>query len=218
MKFQNQCAATRHIKSGRPESNQGPSDCCRFLQSDALPTELQPGLFVRIHLPNKNAIQMLIKCDSLCGACMVYKKLRQFALFRLAVSLVECHKSTTRTLLALYMAACFATAAYCGQLVPSPPQEMGQAPYVFIFNTSSRILFAWQTSGQQHNSRSTLIPEISASNRLFRKRARWHAGWFTRIATIIANSILPAAALHLPDGRQRCGGFEFRNTCNAIGG
>ena len=98
------------------------------------------------------------------------------------------------------------------------PQEMGQAPYVFIVNTSSRILFAWQTSGQQHNSRSILIPEISASNRLFRKRGRWHAGWFTRIATIIANSILPAAALHLPDGRQRCGGFEFRNTCSAIGG
>ena len=27
-------------KSGHPESNQGPSDCCRRLQSDALPTEL----------------------------------------------------------------------------------------------------------------------------------------------------------------------------------
>jgi hypothetical protein len=26
--------------SGHPESNQGPSDCCRRLQSDALPTEL----------------------------------------------------------------------------------------------------------------------------------------------------------------------------------
>ena len=26
--------------SGHPESNQGPSDCCRTLQSDALPTEL----------------------------------------------------------------------------------------------------------------------------------------------------------------------------------
>ena len=161
---------------------------------------------------------MLIKYDSLCGACMVYKKLRQFALFRLAVSLVECHKSTTRTLLALYMAAYFATAAYFGQLVPSPPQEMEQAPYVFIVNTSSRILFAWQTSGQHHNSRSSLIPEMSASNGLFRKRARWHAGWFTRIAIISASSIRPAAALHPPGGRQRCEGFEFRNTCNAIGG
>ena len=27
-------------KSGHPESNQGPSDCCSTLQSDALPTEL----------------------------------------------------------------------------------------------------------------------------------------------------------------------------------
>ena len=27
-------------KSGHPESNQGPSDCCNTLQSDALPTEL----------------------------------------------------------------------------------------------------------------------------------------------------------------------------------
>ncbi len=27
-------------KSGHPESNQGPSDCCSILQSDALPTEL----------------------------------------------------------------------------------------------------------------------------------------------------------------------------------
>ena len=27
-------------KSGHPESNQGPSDCCNDLQSDALPTEL----------------------------------------------------------------------------------------------------------------------------------------------------------------------------------
>ena len=27
-------------KSGHPESNQGPSDCCSALQSDALPTEL----------------------------------------------------------------------------------------------------------------------------------------------------------------------------------
>ena len=27
-------------KSGHPESNQGPSDCCSDLQSDALPTEL----------------------------------------------------------------------------------------------------------------------------------------------------------------------------------
>lgn len=33
--------AARHLaKSGHPESNQGPSDCCRSLQSDALPTEL----------------------------------------------------------------------------------------------------------------------------------------------------------------------------------
>eukprot|EP00973_Karenia_brevis_P055349 7696169-Karenia_brevis.AAC.1 len=31
--------ATR-IKSGHPESNQGPSDYCSDLQSDALPTEL----------------------------------------------------------------------------------------------------------------------------------------------------------------------------------
>ena len=30
---------TKNI-SGHPESNQGPSDCCRDLQSDALPTEL----------------------------------------------------------------------------------------------------------------------------------------------------------------------------------
>ena len=29
-------------KSGHPESNQGPSDCCMNLQSDALPTELWP--------------------------------------------------------------------------------------------------------------------------------------------------------------------------------
>ena len=29
-------------KSGDPESNQGPSDGCRSLQSDALPTELSP--------------------------------------------------------------------------------------------------------------------------------------------------------------------------------
>ena len=28
------------MKSGHPESNQGPSDCCMNLQSDALPTEL----------------------------------------------------------------------------------------------------------------------------------------------------------------------------------
>ena len=27
-------------RSGHPESNQGPSDCCKSLQSDALPTEL----------------------------------------------------------------------------------------------------------------------------------------------------------------------------------
>ena len=27
-------------QSGHPESNQGPSDCCSDLQSDALPTEL----------------------------------------------------------------------------------------------------------------------------------------------------------------------------------
>jgi len=26
--------------SGHPESNQGPSDSCKLLQSDALPTEL----------------------------------------------------------------------------------------------------------------------------------------------------------------------------------
>ena len=30
----------RAIKSGHPESNQGPSDYCKNLQSDALPTEL----------------------------------------------------------------------------------------------------------------------------------------------------------------------------------
>lgn len=30
-------------KSGHPESNQGPSDCCSDLQSDALPTELSPA-------------------------------------------------------------------------------------------------------------------------------------------------------------------------------
>ena len=30
-------------KSGHPESNQGPSDCCKFLQSDALPAELWPA-------------------------------------------------------------------------------------------------------------------------------------------------------------------------------
>ena len=35
--------STRQIlkdQSGHPESNQGPSDCCSTLQSDALPTEL----------------------------------------------------------------------------------------------------------------------------------------------------------------------------------
>ena len=31
---------TRGEKSVHPESNQGPSDCCSILQSDALPTEL----------------------------------------------------------------------------------------------------------------------------------------------------------------------------------
>ena len=31
-------------KSGDPESNQGPSDFCKLLQSDALPTELSPVL------------------------------------------------------------------------------------------------------------------------------------------------------------------------------
>ena len=31
---------TQHAKSGHPESNQGPSDYCVFLQSDALPAEL----------------------------------------------------------------------------------------------------------------------------------------------------------------------------------
>ena len=29
-----------YAKSVHPESNQGPSDCCNILQSDALPTEL----------------------------------------------------------------------------------------------------------------------------------------------------------------------------------
>ena len=33
--------------SGDPESNQGPSDICTILQSDALPTELSPVLAVR---------------------------------------------------------------------------------------------------------------------------------------------------------------------------
>ena len=37
-------------KSGDPESNQGPSDCCRCLQSDALPTELSPACLLRIAL------------------------------------------------------------------------------------------------------------------------------------------------------------------------
>ena len=73
-----QCAATDHKKSGRPESNQGPSDCCRFLQSDALPTELQPGLSVRIHLPNNNTTQMLVQEDALCGACMFYEQYGNF--------------------------------------------------------------------------------------------------------------------------------------------
>ena len=161
---------------------------------------------------------MPVKEDSLCGACMVYKNIRQLALYRLAVGLVESYKSTTRTLLVLYMAAYFATAAYCGQLVPSQPQEMGQAPHVLKANTSFRILFAWQTSGQQHNSRSILIPEISASKGLLRRRARWLAGWFTRIAIIIASSIRRGVALHPPDGRQRRGGFGFRKTCNTTGG
>ena len=38
------CSAPRHdarnARSGHPESNQGQSDGCKFLQSDALPTEL----------------------------------------------------------------------------------------------------------------------------------------------------------------------------------
>ena len=33
-------AQSKIEKSGHPESNQGPSDCCSTLQSDALPTEL----------------------------------------------------------------------------------------------------------------------------------------------------------------------------------
>ena len=33
-------ASSMEIKSGHPESNQGPSDLCNNLQSDALPTEL----------------------------------------------------------------------------------------------------------------------------------------------------------------------------------
>jgi hypothetical protein len=33
-------ASTPQKMSGRPESNQGPSDRCKVLQSDALPTEL----------------------------------------------------------------------------------------------------------------------------------------------------------------------------------
>ena len=40
-------ARQRGIKtqtSGHPESNQGPSDCCKCLQSDALPTELCPEM------------------------------------------------------------------------------------------------------------------------------------------------------------------------------
>ena len=36
----NCCGAEKVKKSGHPESNQGPSDCCSTLQSDALPTEL----------------------------------------------------------------------------------------------------------------------------------------------------------------------------------
>ena len=34
------CLDASSAKSGHPESNQGPSDCCMNLQSDALPTEL----------------------------------------------------------------------------------------------------------------------------------------------------------------------------------
>ena len=37
------CMQIRSSESGDPESSQGPSDCCKYLQSDALPTELSPG-------------------------------------------------------------------------------------------------------------------------------------------------------------------------------
>ena len=40
------CMQIRSSESGDPESSQGQSDCCKYLQSDALPTELSPGWHV----------------------------------------------------------------------------------------------------------------------------------------------------------------------------
>ena len=37
-------------QSGHPESNQGPSDRCKSLQSDALPTELWPARLLDLHV------------------------------------------------------------------------------------------------------------------------------------------------------------------------
>ena len=40
------CMQIRSSESGDTESSQGPSDCCKYIQSDALPTELSPGWHV----------------------------------------------------------------------------------------------------------------------------------------------------------------------------
>ena len=43
-------ASTTQKMSGHPESNRGPSDHCKVLQSDALPTELYPACPWKIEL------------------------------------------------------------------------------------------------------------------------------------------------------------------------
>ena len=45
------------LPSGHPESNQGPSDICKCLQSDALPTELQPVQQHECSMVNPHALR-----------------------------------------------------------------------------------------------------------------------------------------------------------------
>ena len=52
--------------SGDPESNQGPSDCCRHLQSDALPTELSPACSARqtLSTPRRSYLTTVVLLSS----------------------------------------------------------------------------------------------------------------------------------------------------------
>lgn len=59
-------ALQKHCISGHPESNQGPSDHCNMLQSDALPTELWPAWSPSLLLAASVSLSPL-SFLSLCG-------------------------------------------------------------------------------------------------------------------------------------------------------